>query len=146
MSKSATINKKAPKQAKKAAPKTAKPNKATLPSKVAYFILYVPDMMKAIEFYKSIGLKATYESPEWSEFDAGIKFALHGMSSCGSTSSAVKPIETNISFGVKDAKATYETFKAMGIKVHGEPHQVCEEGGYCFGFEDCFGNVSSIYG
>ncbi len=54
MSKSATINKKAPKQAKKAAPKAAKPNKATLPSKVAYFILYVPDMMKAIEFYKSI--------------------------------------------------------------------------------------------
>src|SRR5262245_15582026 len=96
-----TIEKKAtkkaaPKAAKKATP--AKIEKNALLSKIAYFILYVPDMTKAISFYKSIGLTPAFESPEWTEFNAGIKFALHGpcQDSCG----AYEPSETNISFGV----------------------------------------------
>jgi predicted enzyme related to lactoylglutathione lyase len=133
---------------------TTTTKKSALPSKVAYTIVYVPDMAKGIEFYKSIGLKLANESPYWSEFDAGIKFALHitdeASSSCGestcSTSHAFKAIETNICFGVDNAKATYEAFKAIGVTLTSEPKQVCEEGGYCFGFQDCFGNGLSCYG
>jgi len=147
MSKNATITKtnKKPAAAKTAA-KAPKIDKSALVGKVEYYILYVNDMKKATEFYTSIGLKPGYESPEWTQFDAGINFALHLSGSCGATTAETcKPIETGISFGVKSAKATYETFKAMGIKVKGEPHQVCEDG-YAFGFEDCFGNTLSVYG
>ncbi len=141
-----TIEKKTKKPAAKAAKKPAAKatiEKNALLSKVAYYILYVPDMTKAVEFYKSIGLNAGYTSPEWSEFDAGIKFALHGP--CPDSCSEYKPSETNISFGVSSAKATYETFKTMGIKVTSEPRQVCESG-YCFSFQDPFGNELSAYG
>ena len=136
MSKSATITRKNAKKTTTKKPAAAKP---ALLSKVAYTIVYVPDMKKAVEFYKSIGLKLANESPYWSEFDAGIKFALH------IADEGWKPVETNISFGVPSAFKTYETLKAMGIAVT-EPHQVCEEGGYCFGFKDCFGNGLSAYG
>ena len=120
--------------------KKSKVKKKTLAKKVAYFILYVPDMAKAIEFYKSIGLKATMESPEWTEFKAGIKFALHATESKDYT-----PSKTGICFGVKNAQTSYESFKALGVKVLGEPHQVCEEG-RSFSFEDPFGNTLSAYG
>jgi predicted enzyme related to lactoylglutathione lyase len=147
-------------KSKKAAPKAAKNiaakniaakttidksgiDKSALVSKVAYFILYVPDMTKAIAFYKSIGLTPAFESPEWTEFNAGIKFALHGP--CEDSCDTYEASETNISFGVNSAKATYETFKAMGIKVTSEPRNVCESG-YCFSFQDCFGNELSAYG
>lgn len=133
----------APKAAKKTAPAKAIIDKSALVSKVAYFILYVQDMTKAIEFYKSIGLKPGYESAEWTEFDAGIKFALHGW--CSDSCGEYKAQETNISFGVNSLKATYETFKTMGIKVMGEPKQVCESG-YCFSFQDPSGNTLNVYG
>lgn len=140
-----TLTKKGP--AKKAAVKktTAKATttESALVSKVAYFILYVPDMTKAVEFYKSIGLRAGFTSPEWSEFDAGIKFALHGpcQDSCGTYEAS----ETNISFGVASCKATYETFQKMGVKVTSEPREVCENG-YAFQFQDPFGNTLGVYG
>src|SRR5581483_940580 len=106
----------------------AKPaiDKTNLLGNISYYILYVPDMTKAIEFYKSIGLNPAFESPEWTEFNAGIKFALHGPceDSCGS----YEATDTSLSFSVKSCKATYETFKAMNIKVTSEPRQVCEEG------------------
>lgn len=122
------------------ATKKTKIKKKTLAKKVAYFILYVPDMAKAIEFYKSIGLKATMESAEWTEFKAGIKFALHAHDA-----KDYKASKTGICFGVKNAQASYESFKALGVKVLGEPTQVCEEG-RSFCFEDPFGNTLSAYG
>lgn len=130
----ATIETTAPKA------KKTKIKKKTLAKKVAYFILYVPDMAKAIEFYKSIGLKATMESAEWTEFKAGIKFALHAHDAKDYTAS-----KTGICFGVKNAQTSYESFKALGVKVLGEPTQVCEEG-RSFSFEDPFGNTLSAYG
>ena len=150
MSKSATVTKKNAKakvSKAKAAP-APKAKKSPLPSKVAYFILYVPDMKKAVTFYKSIGLNLMFDSPEWSEFDAGIKFALHATSACGTAQSCSEytPVETNVSFGVDNAKAAYEAFKTLGVKLTSEPRQVCEDGGYCFSFEDCFGNELSCYG
>lgn len=111
--------------------------------KVAYYILYVPEMTKAVEFYKSIGLKLGFESPEWSQFDAGIQFALHGP--CKDDCGTYEATETGICFDVTSAKNAYETFKSMGVKVMGEPHQVCEEG-YAFNFQDPFGNTLSCYG
>ena len=140
-----------PKKAKK-----AKVKKSALPRKAAYFILYVPDMAKAVEFYKSIGMKLGFESPEWSEFKAGIKFALHATgeakaeSACASSSegacaSSFVPQKTGLVLGVKDAGKSYAAMQALGVKVLGEPHQVCEDG-RSFAFEDPFGNVLSIYG
>ena len=141
--------------------KKLKIKKSAFPRKAAYFILYVPDMAKAVDFYKnSIGLKLGFESPEWTEFKCGIKFALHAWSAemcasaCSSESAqapakasekAYKPVNTSLCFGVKDAGRTYEAFKALGVKVKGEPHEVCEDG-YSFAFEDPFGNTLSVYG
>jgi predicted enzyme related to lactoylglutathione lyase len=140
-----------PKKAKK-----AKIKKSALPKKATYFILYVPDMAKAVAFYKgTLGLKLGFESPEWTEFKCGIKFALHAWSpetaACASQKSdasactSFKPQKTSLTFGVKDAGRSYEAFKTLGVKVLGEPHQVCEDG-RAFAFEDPFGNQLSIYG
>jgi predicted enzyme related to lactoylglutathione lyase len=129
-----------------AAKKTPAIKKSALPSKIGYFIHYVPDMTKAIEFFKSIGLKATFESPEWTEFDAGIKFALHGMD-CSSSKPAHSHagINTNLTFSVKNVDDTLAAFKTLGVKISSEPRQVCESG-RSFSFQDPFGNTFSIYG
>src|SRR5271170_6999391 len=111
MSKSATITKNNKKPTKTATKKPAI-DKSALTSKVAYYILYVSDMSKATEFYKSIGLNAGFESPEWTEFDAGIKFALH-LNGCATKGvEAPKAIETGLSFGVTKCQDTYKAFKA----------------------------------
>jgi len=141
---------KAPKAKAKKAP-VAK--KSPFPKKIGLYILYVPDMKKAVDFYKSkLGLELGYESPEWTQFSAGIDFALHISEqgcggSCGSTSEATteKGIETGLVFNVEDTKATYAAFQAVGIKVRGEPVNVCEST-RCFSFEDPFGNVLSVSG
>ena len=116
--------------------------------KVGYFIHYVPDMPKAIAFFQSIGLKLKFESPEWTEFKAGIKFALHA-SDCASTSSCsstkAEKKFTGITFNSKNLDKTYEAFQAQGIEILGAPKQVCEEG-RSFEFADPFGAVFSIYG
>jgi predicted enzyme related to lactoylglutathione lyase len=138
---------KAPKAAKTTAKTTAKTatiEKSALASKIAYAMLYVPDMAKAIEFYKMIGLEAGMESPEWTEFNAGIKFALHGMCSESKTAD-YKAKNTGLCFGVANIDATYAAFKTLGVKLNGEAHQVCEDG-YAFEFQDPFGNTLSAYG
>lgn len=120
--------------------------KSALPRKVAYFILYVPDMTKAVEFYRHIGLKMGHGSPEWTEFKAGIKFALHAQSSeCASKASASQSRETGICFAVKNCDKTYAAFQRLGVKIKSEPTQVCEDG-RSFSFEDPFGNILSVYG
>jgi predicted enzyme related to lactoylglutathione lyase len=124
----------------KAAPKAAKAAPKMQAMKVAYYILYVPEMAKAADFYKMIGLNMGFQSPDWTEFDAGIKFALHA-----TEAKDYKPAMTNISFGVENCKATYEHFKSLGITLKNEPHQVCENN-YSFCFNDPFGNTLSIYG
>jgi predicted enzyme related to lactoylglutathione lyase len=142
-----TIEKKTTKKpaAKKtAAPKTAAPKAGLVKTKkIAYYIHYVPDMTKAVEFFKTIGLEPGFTSPEWSEFDAGIKFALHGP--CKDDCGTYEAKETGLCFDVTSAKGACETFKSLGVKVTSEPHQVCEEG-YAFNFQDPFGNTFSAYG
>lgn len=137
---------KAPKAAKtpKTQTKSATIDKSALPSKVGYYIHYVPDMAKAVEFFKNIGLKPMFDSPEWSEFDAGIKFALHGME-CSEKGHTHAGIETNITFSVKNCDETIAAFKTLGVKITSEPRQVCDEG-RCFSFQDPFGNTFSCYG
>jgi predicted enzyme related to lactoylglutathione lyase len=133
--------------------KKVKIKKSAFPKKAAYFILYVPDMAKAVDFYRNkIGLKLGFESPEWTEFKSGIKFALHATGACAAKSgessscaTAYVPQKTGLCFGVKDAGKTYAVFQALGVKVLGEPHQVCEDG-RSFSFQDPFGNEFSIYG
>jgi predicted enzyme related to lactoylglutathione lyase len=144
-----------PKKAKK-----LKIKKSALARKAAYFILYVPNMEEAVAFYKRIGLKLGHESAEWTEFKAGgIKFALHlagqpkAEGACQSESGAegacaspsFKAQKTTFTFGVKNAGKTYEAFKTLGVKVLGEPFEVCEDG-RSFAFEDPFGNELSIFG
>jgi predicted enzyme related to lactoylglutathione lyase len=134
-----TTTEKADKATKKA--KKLKIKKSSLPRKAAYFILYVPDMAKAIEFYKNtLHMKVGFESPEWTEIKAGIKFALHGTKAEGFT-----PVKTGLVFGVKNAQTSYEIFNHLGVKTLGAPVQVCEDG-RSFCFEDPFGNQLSCYG
>lgn len=134
----------------KKAKKAKKIKKSALPRKAAYFILYVPDMEQAVAFYEgTLKMKLGYQSPEWTEFKAGIKFALHAWSpsdasACGGACTSFKPQKTHLTFGVKDAGKSHEAFQALGIKVH-ELKEVCENG-RSFDFEDPFGNTLSIYG
>jgi len=137
------LAKKAPKAAKKTTAKPAAKKDAALLGDIAYYILMVPDMAKAIAFYKSIGLKPGFESPEWTEFNAGIKFALHGP--CEDSCGEYEATDTSLSFSVKSCKATIDSFKALGVKITSEPRNVCEDG-YAFSFQDPFGNTLWGYG
>jgi predicted enzyme related to lactoylglutathione lyase len=127
--------------------KKKKIKKSAQVKKVGYFIHYVPDMAKAVTFFQSIGLKLKFESPEWTEFKAGIKFALHS-SDCAAKACSSEKAEkrfTGITFSSKNLDKTYAAFKEQGITIMSEPRQVCEEG-RSFEFSDPFGAVFSIYG
>ncbi len=129
-------------EVKKPKAKKLKIKKSSFPKKAAYFILYVPDMAKAVEFYKNtLHMKVGMESPEWTEIKAGIKFALHATK----PGDEYKPVKTGLVFEVKNAQNSYDAFNALGIKTLGAPTQVCEEG-RSFCFEDPFGNQLSCYG
>lgn len=80
--------------------------------KLAYVILCVADMGRAVKFYRdTMGLTLKFESKEWSEFVTGeTTFALH-------PSSAEMPAGAlRLGFNVADLQAAYKDLTAKGVK------------------------------
>jgi catechol 2,3-dioxygenase-like lactoylglutathione lyase family enzyme len=154
-------------------PKTESPaivntviDRAALPKQIAYLVLNVTDMAKAVDFYKNtLGLAISSESPTWCELSMGVTLALKlvdgscstAASSCSSTKTNVEKTamdkstiaigqRTGLVFNVVNAQKSYDTMKALGIKLNGELAQGCSEGTLKFSFEDPFGNIFSAYG
>jgi len=150
-------------------PKTTTPainnpviDRATLPRQISYLVLNVTDMAKALDFYKNtLGLAVSHESPNWCELSMGVTIALKlaDANSCSTSAGSCSSTKTNVEktnvelthrtglvFNVVNAQKSYDTMKAIGIKLHGEPIQGCSEGTLKFSFEDPFGNIFSAYG
>jgi predicted enzyme related to lactoylglutathione lyase len=133
-------------------------DRGALPKQIAYLVLNVTDMPKALDFYKNVmGLAVSHESANWCELSMGITIALKLVdSTCSTTASACSTTNTNtitntnvktgLVFNVVNAQKSYDTMKALGIKLLGEPIQGCTEGSLKFSFEDPFGNMFSAYG
>lgn len=148
-------------------------DRSALPKQLAYIVLNVTDMPKALEFYKNtLGLAISHESATWCEIQMGVTLALKlvDATGCASTASScsapkldnktVVENKTNIEnktnvdlmvkktgllFNVVSAQKSYETMKSLGIKLHGEPTAACENN-LSFQFEDPFGNIFSAFG
>jgi catechol-2,3-dioxygenase len=142
-------------------------DRATLPRQISYLVLNVTDMAKALDFYKNtLGLAVSHESANWCELSMGVTLALKlADASCATSAKTNTNVSntnisnTNISntniemghrtglvFNVVNAQKSYDTMKALGIKLQGEPIQGCSEGTLKFSFEDPFGNTFSAYG
>jgi predicted enzyme related to lactoylglutathione lyase len=84
-----------------------------------YFMLMVADMPRAVEFYKrSLGLKESFTSPDWSELDSGgTVVALHG------GRASAEAIETGLGFEVDDIEAACRAVVAAGGTIVAPPKQ-----------------------
>lgn len=114
---------------------------------LAYLILSVKDVLKAVSFYRdTLGMRVKGEAnPYWTELESGgCTVALH---KGGGTppKSAAAPIPV---FRVADVRGTYKALKARGVKAS-EPHEVCsyeDQVGLSSEFRDPQGNRLSIFG
>jgi lactoylglutathione lyase len=89
--------------------------------KLSAVMLVVGDMARSVGFYRDlIGLELRFESPYWSELDAGnIKLALHPEG----TEVRVSPgWGCTIGFDVEDIEAVVASLRAAGVSVITEPH------------------------
>src|SRR4051794_6923307 len=101
----------------------------------------VSDMDRSVAFYRDIlGLKPTYTTPYWSQFDLGNgQLGLHPK-----LEGAQDPLATfgkGWFLGLKtdDIQALRSTLEGAGVKVHGDYHDV--PGGTVLDFEDPDGNT-----
>jgi lactoylglutathione lyase len=80
-------------------------------AKLAYAILFVADMDKAIAFYcDKFGLKLKFATPFWSEFDTGATtLALHP------ASEANPPGRVQLGFETPDLPGVYADREAIGL-------------------------------
>ena len=80
-------------------------------ARLAYAILFVADMDKAIAFYReTFGLKPKFATPFWSEFDTGATtLALHP------ASEANPPGRVQLGFATPDLPDVYENREAAGL-------------------------------
>jgi len=104
---------------------------------------YVQDMKKATAFYAVLGMKARYESAEWTEYDLGdgTALCLHGIDPNGKAPSTKGGI---LITKVKDIRDVVAGLKGKGyefVKDVGEVHP----GAYSASFLDPSGNVVSLY-
>ena len=128
-------------------------DRSALPRQIAYMVLNVTDMPKALDFYKNtLGLVTSYESDKWVEMPMGVTLALKlvtgacSTNSCSSTNTNIETShKTGISYHVSSINKSYETMKALNVKLLGEPAAACE-GNMAFQFQDPFGNIFSAYG
>lgn len=101
-----------------AAPAAAQPAPAPdTGAKLAYVIVYVADMKASVAFYREqLGLKPTFVSPMWSEFQTGsTALALH-------PASRENPAGTSeAAFTVSDLNGFYEARRAAGATFTGPP-------------------------
>ncbi|MEQ1875994.1 MAG: VOC family protein [Bdellovibrionia bacterium] len=101
---------------------------------------YVDDMAKTVSFYKKLGLKPGYESPEWTEFEiGGHNLCLHAKRAAEKYSDGGVLI-----LSADGIKNLHKQMKGDGIKVD-EPHEV-HPGSWTFHFRDVSGNELSLYG
>ena len=115
---------------------------------MAYVILYVKDIEKALPFYRdTLGLKVRVAEKGWAELETGnTTLALHNEEPGKSTTRGYG--QPNICFAVDDVFATYEALKAKGVKFESEPKTVCEapdKTGKSCDFHDPDGNFMSIF-
>lgn len=115
-------------------------------SPLAYTILYVRDMAKAVDFYKNtLGIPLRFEDAGWSEFElpGKVTLALHpGRKKKTTDFSSVNSI---LCFHCKDIEGTIKSLKGKGVKFLGPPKTVCP--GYrSVEFADLDGNCLSLFG
>src|SRR5262245_54490499 len=94
-------------------------------------MVMVSDMDRSVRFYRdTLGLKLRFQSPEWSEFDAGsTTLALHG----GGVPAPPQGREqiagrATIGFGVENVDKTFEELKGKGARVAMPPTEREGEG------------------
>jgi lactoylglutathione lyase len=95
-------------------------------------MVIVSDMGRSVRFYRDIiGLKLRFESPEWSEFDAGsTTLALHGGGVPAPPSEGREQIagRASIGFNVENVHQKYEELKSKGVRSVMPPTQREGEG------------------
>lgn len=105
--------------------------------KVNMVILLQPDLAKAVEFYKSLGLPLKFHlKDKWAEFEIGdVKIGLCPIS---------QRIErrSGVVFEVEDVRGVYDTFKDS-IEFVEAPHEAIH--GIMVSFRDPGGNVVDLY-
>ena len=112
-----------------------------MPPKLAYAIVFVADMQRAVRFYRdTLGLKLRFESPEWTEFVTGeTTLALH----LASPKNPAGKIE--IGFQVPDLHDFHMEMMGKGVKFPMPPTQQ-DFGGELAQFLDSDGTAVSVGG
>lgn len=103
---------------------------------------YVKDMAKSVDYYKTtLGLKARFESPEWTEFDVnGAGLCLHSIEP-GTKAFHEQGV---LIIDVKGLTAMVADLKKKGVEFVGEIKEV-HPGAHSVGFRDPSGNILSFY-
>ena len=109
--------------------------------KLAYAILFVADMDRAVKFYRdTVGLPLKFQSPGWSEFVTGeTTLALHAASDQN------PPGCVRLGFNVADLHAFYKEMTAKGVKFPMPPTKQ-DFGAELAQFEDSEGTHVSVGG
>ena len=112
-----------------------------MPPKLAYVIVFVSDMDRAVKFYRdTLGLPLKFSSPHWSEFVTGdTTVALHPASE-QSPAGAVR-----LGFNVPALETFYREMTAKGVKFP-QPPAKQDFGGVLASFEDSEGSLCTVSG
>lgn len=110
------------------------------PIKLGMVILMQPDLAKAVEFYKSLGIKEKFHlEGKWAEFDLGcVKLGL-----CP-TDQKQDNIRTGVVLEVfEDLHNLHKKLKEQNVEFISEP--IVAPHGVMVGFKDPGGNVLDLY-
>jgi lactoylglutathione lyase len=107
--------------------------------KLAYTILFVADMERAVKFYRdTLGLPLKFQSPGWSEFSTGeTTLALHPASEKN------PPGRIELGFNVANLHTFYKEMTAKGVKFPMPPSKQ-DFGGELAALEDSEGAQVSV--
>lgn len=106
---------------------------------------YVTDVPKTAQWFKErLGVKATFESPDWTEFSvAGHSLCLHKAGK-DATGKEGKPNNTSLILHVDGLRPMVEGLKAKGVTFQADVHEV-HPGAYAATFVDPDGNLVGLY-
>ena len=112
-----------------------------MPPKLAYVIVFVADMVRAVKFYRdTLGLSLKFGSPGWSEFVTGeTTLALHP------ASAESPPGTAHMGFNVPNIETFYQEMTAKGVKFPRSPKKQ-DFGGVLAAFKDSEGSVCTVSG
>lgn len=100
---------------------------------------YVRDMAKAVEYYREqLGLKPTFESPDWTEF------SVNGHALCLHIARQDSSCPGVLILKVKGLEALVSRMKSKGVEFTG-PIKEVHPGAYSADFRDPDGNTISLY-